>query len=309
MNRLLSIDVGGAHIAAALVDDGRVLRRAQIAVERTESFLAYLPEIEGMLAALDDRNEARGIAVAFPALVEPNGNRVLSTPAGKFEDVVGFDFDGWARDRFHLPVRLELDGRMALLGERFVGALRGENDAALLALGTGIGTAAMMAGGLVTGRNGQAAALGGHLSVSAHGPPCICGSIGCIEAMASTWALPRLISALSAKTALTSTPRPGFKLVFDLAREGDKGAQQIRDHCLEMWATAALNLVHAYDSAVILLTGGIAAAPEVLPFVQRHVSRYAWAVRDRPHVRLGVLGADAALLGAEPLWEMNRESV
>src|SRR5260221_4595439 len=105
MPRLLSIDVGGAHVAGALVDDGRVLRRAQIAVERTDSFLAYLPEIEGMLAALDDRNEARGIAVAFPALVEPNGNRVLSTPAGKVEDVVGFDFDGLARGRVHLSGR------------------------------------------------------------------------------------------------------------------------------------------------------------------------------------------------------------
>lgn len=309
MTRLLSIDVGGAHIAVALVEGGCVLRRAQIAVERTDSFLTYLPELEGMLAALDDRKEARGITVAFPALVDPIGNRVLSTPAGKFEDVVGFDFDGWARNRFHLPVRLELDGRMALLGERYVGALCGEDDAALLALGTGIGTAAMMGGGLVTGRNGQASALGGHLSVSANGPACICGSIGCIEAMASTWALPRLIAALSAETALALTPRPDFKLVFELARKGDIGAQQIRDHCLGMWATAALNLVHAYDSAVILLTGGIAAAPEVLPFVQHHVGRYAWAARDRPHVRLGVLGADAALLGAEPLWEMNLEPV
>jgi glucokinase len=309
VTRLLSVDVGGAHIAGALVEGGRVLRREQIAVERSDSFLTYLPDIEGMLAMLDDRHEARGIAVAFPALIEPNRNRVLSTPAGKFGDVVGFDFDGWARDRLNLRVRLELDGRMALLGERFVGALRGENDAALLSLGTGIGTAAMMGGELVTGRNGQAAALGGHLSVSAAGPACICGSVGCIEAIASTWALPRLISALSAESGLASTPRPGFKLVFDLAREGDEGARQIRDHCLEMWATAALNLVHAYDSAVILLTGGIVAAPEVLPFVRGHVCRYAWAARDRPHVRQGILGPDAALLGAEPLWEMNREQV
>jgi glucokinase len=99
------------------------------------------------------------------------------------------------------------------------------------------------------------------------------------------------------------------KLVFDLARAGDEGAVQIWDHCLGMWATAALNLVHAYASAVILLTGGIAAAPEVLPFVQNHVCRYAWAARDKPQIRLGVLGADAALLGAEPLWEKNREPV
>jgi predicted NBD/HSP70 family sugar kinase len=88
---LLSIDVGGAHIAGALVEGGSLLRRAQIAVEKTDSFVTYLPEIEGMLAGLNDRNETRGIAIAFPALVDPNGNRVLSTLTGKFEDGVGFD--------------------------------------------------------------------------------------------------------------------------------------------------------------------------------------------------------------------------
>jgi len=305
----LAVDVGGSHIACARVRGGTVEGRRELKVTAPTSLAAVLPALEAHLAALRGSEPASGVTVAFPGLVDPRSGRVVSTPAGKFEDAVGFDFAGWARARLGLPLLLEVDGRMALLGEHRYGALRDADDAVLLSLGTGIGSAALMQGAVVRGRSGHASVLGGHLTVAIDGPACLCGNLGCAEALASSWALPRLIAALPRRGALHDLAAPDLKAVFDLARDGDEGAVTVRTACLAAWAVAALNLVHAYDATRVLITGGVAAAAEVVPFIQAHVRRHAWCLGEPPLVLRGTLGADAALLAATPLWESHRDQL
>ena len=194
---------------------------------------------------------------------------------------------------------------MALLGERHAGALVGSDDAALLVLGTGIGTAAMIGGTLLRGRHFQAGCLGGHLSIGLDGAPCICGGVGCIEAEASTWALPRLVAAIGTDaSALAGEPELDFEAVFRVARGGDPAAVAVRDHCVALWSVAVINLIHAYDPEIVLVTGGIlAAVDDILPAMREHIRRYAWTPWGEPRLVVGSLGTNAALLGALPLWE------
>ncbi len=302
MSRLYALDVGGSHLGCALVERGAIVARQTIPVPDARSWVALTPAIEAAFVRMG--GGADGLAIAFPALVDPLGPRVLSTPRGKYEDAVGFDFVRWARARLGVEVRLELDGRMSLLGERHAGALIGVDDAVLLAIGTGIGTAALIGGALVRGRSGQASVLGGHVTVSLDGPLCICGNIGCAEAEASTWALPRLAAELGeAGAALRAAPVLDFETVFREARGGDTGAIRVRDHCLHVWSVAALTMVHAFDPAVVLVTGGVLrAADEILPAIRAHIARHGWIARGAPQVVAGTLGSDAALLGAEALF-------
>ncbi|SEN11607.1 glucokinase [Sphingomonas gellani] len=303
MKGYLAVDIGGSHIACARVRGSAVEDRRELKVGSTGSIAAMLPMLEAALDEMRLGGAVTGVALAFPGLIDPASGRVVSTPAGKYEDAVDLDFDAWARDSLDLPILLEVDGRMALLGEHRFGALRNEDDAVLLSLGTGIGSAALMGGAVVRGRSGHASVLGGHLTIAMDGPTCLCGNIGCAEALASSWAVPRLIEALPRPSALHDVAAPNLKAVFDLARTGDDGAIVVRDMCLTAWATAALNLVHAYDATRVLVTGGVAAADEVVPFIQDHVRRHAWCPGEPPRVLRGTLGADAALLGATPLWE------
>lgn len=300
MSRLYALDVGGSHLGCALVERGAIVARQTISVPDARSWVALTPAIEAAFARMG--GGADGLAIAFPALVDPLGPRVLSTPRGKYEDAVGFDFAAWAHARLGVEVRIELDGRMALLGERHAGALIGVDDAVLLALGTGIGTAALIGGALVRGRSGQASVLGGHVTVSLDGPLCICGNIGCAEAEASTWALPRLAEQFDARS-LRAAPVLDFETVFREARGGDTGAIRVRDHCLHVWSVAALTMVHAFDPAVVLVTGGVLrAADEILPAIRAHIARHGWIASGAPQVVAGTLGSDAALLGAEALF-------
>ena len=308
MTRLYAIDVGGSHVACAIVENDRVLAREGFAIVTGAALGATLPRIEAILLGLADQaGAAEGLTIAFPAIVDPGRGRVLATPAGKFEDAVDIDFSAWSAARLGVAMRIELDARMALLGERYAGALAGSDDAALLTLGTGIGTAAMIGGTLLRGRHFQAGCLGGHLSLGIDGAPCICGGVGCIEAEASTWALSRLAAAIGiADSALAREPALDFEAVFRLARTSDPAAIGLRDHCVALWSVAVVNLIHAYDPEVVLVTGGVlAAVDDILPPMREHVRRHSWTPWGQPRLTVGSLGADAALLGAVPLWELN----
>ena len=302
--RLWAVDVGGSHIGCALVEHGRILARGAVRIADTSSFLRLLP---GIAARLRDLGEADGLCVSFPALVNHAANRVTSTPAGKYEDAAGFDLPGWARAELGCEVRLELDSRMTLLGEGHVGAVRGARNAAMLAIGTGLGTAAMVDGHLLRGASGSAGALAGHLSTSATGERCICGNRGCLEAYASTWALPRLLAADpdGAHSPLANT-RLDFAAVFGAAENDDLAAIRLRDHCVATWAAGVVNLIHAYDPEVVLLAGGVmVAAAHIVPVVEAHVAAHAWTAGAKPRIVAAALGSDAPLLAAEPLWAMT----
>src|SRR5262249_29473232 len=129
--------------------------------------------------------------MAFPSLIDSRTGRVLAA-YGKYADAPQIDLPQWSRKTLRLPLIIENDARMALLGEWQAGAGRGCDDLVMVTLGTGIGTAALIEGIVVRGRHGQAGVLGGHLTVQQDGRQCTCGNRGCAEAEASTSVLPTL---------------------------------------------------------------------------------------------------------------------
>src|SRR5206468_3348663 len=106
----------------------------------------------------------QGITVGFPGLVDSRAGRVVSTNK-KYDDATEVDFGGWGLQSLGLPLRIENDARMALLGESFAGAARGFSDVVMMTLGTGIGGVAMIEGKLLRGKHAQAGCLGGHIPV------------------------------------------------------------------------------------------------------------------------------------------------
>src|SRR5271170_5238035 len=193
----LSLDMGGTHIGCGVVRDGELLGSASLNSELAGSLESLLPQVKEALRILlkvtgTTAEECGGIAIGFPGIVDVRNGRILST-LKKYEDAINLDLQKWAIEQFGLNLRIENDARMALLGEQYAGAVRGVQDIVMITLGTGIGGAAMMLGKLVRGTHAQAACLGGHLPVNYRGHKCACGNVGCAEAEASGWALPRIV--------------------------------------------------------------------------------------------------------------------
>jgi glucokinase len=308
--KALAVDLGGSHAACAVVDEARVLAKCVVPLDPSLGFSAALEPVataleQAMAAAGAAAGDCAGLALGFCGLVDPIACRIRSTN-GKYDDAPSVDLAGWCRARFDLPLRLENDARLALLGERQAGAARGCDDVVMMTLGTGIGGVAMIGGRLLHGKHFQAGVLGGHLGAAFDGRTCTCGGVGCIEAEASTWALGDIARSLPGYSGsrLAAAPRIDFEHVFDLAAAGDAVCIAVRDRSLRVWAAGAVSMIHAWDPDVLVLGGGVMRrGTDVLPAIERHVHAHAWTPWGRVSVRAAALGGDAALLGAVPLLE------
>lgn len=307
--RVLAVELGGTHVSCGAVEDRTLLESIRVDVDSRKSLRELLPLLEEILHGLKERNPGAyaGLGFGFCGLVDTRAGRVRATN-GKFPGAPEVDLAGWARDAFGLPLVLENDTRMTLLGERQAGSARGNDDVVMMTLGTGIGSAVLCGGRLLRGRHFQAGCLGGHFTVAPGGQVCSCGARGCFEAEASTYALGNVIRAWPGFRAsmLAREERLDFATLFRCAEGGDEVATAIREHCLEIWSACALSLVHAYDPELVVVGGGVLKnSYPILARLESHVHAEAWTPWGTVQFREAALGSDAALLGALPLVEQQ----
>jgi glucokinase len=307
--KVLAVDLGGTHATCALVEDRMCVESVVLKYHAPGGLEPLLPEIERTLDSICQRaavakSDLAGVAIAFCGLVDSSAGRILSTN-GKFPDATTIDLPAWAEARLGIPLRVENDARMALLGEHYAGAARGVDDVVMITLGTGIGGAAMIEGSLLRGRHFQAGCLGGHLPVSLAGHICTCGALGCAEAEASGWALPNLVKDWAKfEDSSLSEGEINFKRVFSHAAAGDIVAIAVREHCLRVWSANAVALIHAYDPTMLVYGGGVMkSASSILPAIQDYVARYAWTPWGTVQIKGAELGDDAGIMGAVPLFD------
>src|SRR5207247_4367241 len=101
-----------------------------------------------------DITSCGGIAVSFPSLIDVHTGRILAE-YGKYADGPQVDLRAWAREALGLPLAIENDARMALIGEWRHGAGRGSDNLVMITLGTGLGTSAVIEGRVLRGKHGQ----------------------------------------------------------------------------------------------------------------------------------------------------------
>jgi glucokinase len=305
----LVADLGGTHICCAIVRQRDIVRLRSIPVSpgsRLETILSVLSRAFKDLAEAEALalTDFAGVAIGFCGIVSRAQCRVLAVN-GKYEDAPQLDLRAWAQRELGLPLFLENDARLALLGERHAGAATGFDDVVMVTLGTGIGGAAMIDGRLLMGKHSQAGCLGGHLPVRFDGEECTCGGIGCAESEAASWSLPGICrnSPGFADSALAHEEL-NFETLFRCAEAGDAVARQVREHCLQIWGTNAVALIHAYDPELLIYGGGVMQSGDVIvKFIQEYIARRAWTPWGKVEVRAALLGNNAALLGAIPLIE------
>jgi glucokinase len=311
VNPILACDVGGTSIKLGLVRGARLLVRTELAVRPREESAAALRRVAR--AARELCREAgvaldalAGFGLAFPGIIEPGSERILSTPAGKFDDAKEVDVPGLVQRLLGLGTVVCNDANAALAGEWQFGAARGYHSAVMMTLGTGIGTSAIIDAVPLRGQHGQAGCLGGHLVLNLDGRVCSCGNLGCAETEASTWALPALARAQPAFCAstLAREQRLDYAAIFRAAARGDKLAGQLRDRAVLVWAGTLVSLIHAYDPEVAVIGGGIMRSGKViLPPLRRFVARHAWTPWGEVKIKPASLGNDAGMLGVA--WLVN----
>jgi glucokinase len=179
------------------------------------------------------------------------------------------------------------DANGALLGEAWLGALRGRRSALLLTLGTGVGGALLLDGKLWTGMNGCAGELG-HVPVWPDGPLGPTGARGYLELYAGGVGV--------AKAARTRDAAEAARL----AREGEPQARGAFRKAGEALGIALAGLVNAFNPEVICLGGSLAKALDLMEDALRAELRARAFRLAQEGLELvpAALGDDAGLLGA-----------
>lgn len=307
---ILAGDIGGTRIKIGVVRGKRLLARAEIDARRHEGLAAALERISQAGKKLCLKSDLpwrslTGFGLSFPGIIEPQTGKILSTPAGKFDDARHLNVPKIAEALLGLPTRICNDANAALAAEWCFGAARGQRSAVMMTLGTGIGSAAIIDGVPLRGQHGQAGCLGGHFTASLSGHECLCGNIGCAESEASTWALPAKARAhpAFASSKLARENVLDFAIVFGAAARGDRVATELRHHAIRVWAVALVNLIHAYDPECAVIGGGVMKSCSViLPQLRRYAAKHAWTPWGKVKIKSAALGNDAGMFGVASLF-------
>jgi len=300
------VDIGGTKLAAGLVAaDGSVLARARRSTpaQDAEALSALVADVVAELSASAGGLRGLPVGVGAAGLVDLDGV-VRYAPNIAWAD---YPLRADLAERLGVPVVVENDANVAAWGEYRAGAGRDARQTMLmLTVGTGVGGGLVMGDRLMRGSNGLAAELG-HVIVDEGGPPCPCGNLGCLEALASGTAIGR-----TAAEVLDSGVVPEGSLLHELdeltgksvtvaARAGDAPAVGVLER-VGFWLGVGLaSLVNAFDPEVIVVGGGAIEAGDLLlepareAFVQRVIGR---RYRTLPPIRRAALGDDAGIVGA-----------
>ncbi|PXX65042.1 glucokinase [Nocardia tenerifensis] len=176
---VLALDIGATKFAAGVVDglDVRDVRRADVPPEEVwAACRGLLLEVAG-----DATITAVGIGSAGPVDVRTGLTAPLNIPEWKS----GFAIVAAVQELFpSATIEFAIDGACLALAEYHVGALRGVPNGLALTVSSGIGGGIIADGRVVMGRTGNAGHIG-HIVVPGWDVPCLCGGVGCVEAVAS----------------------------------------------------------------------------------------------------------------------------
>jgi glucokinase len=207
-------------------------------------------------------------------------------------------------ERLGVPVVMDDDANTGALGETILGAGKGADPCAYVALGTGLGTGIVIGGAVVHGAH-EAGGEMGHLVVDPSGPRCGCGHHGCVEAYAAGGGLERAAARAwprGRRSDGTRAPRNAEE-VFRAARAGDLDAALIVEQATEALARCFGAILAAVDPAVIVIGGSLGLGQRsYVTRAARRARRYAIAESgSRLAVVRAALGNHSVLAGAAVL--------
>lgn len=247
----------------------RPLRSAAVP-DVVDEVVTLVKELRGRAPEYQERCHSLGVAVAGD--VDRRTGLVRYSPFLGWRDVPLADVLGRATG---LGTVVENDVKSLATAEWWFGEGAGADSFALVTVGTGVGCALVLNGGIVAGAHGVAGEIG-HLPVGGDEVACPCGGRGCVEAIASTKAIVDQVRAGIGDPDLTIDD------AVRLARAGDPAARAAFDragHAIGLALAAVANLVG--PQRIIVSGEGVAAYDLFAEQVRRTFTTQAFGAAGR----------------------------
>ena len=289
------IDIGPTRTRLAVADlRGERVAHRVVATPTDRGPAALLSRLAGEVRAmLKEAHVRRGgllaVVAGAPGAVDREQGIVLALSP---------NLKGWSqvpmarilKRALGVPVVVENDVNLAILGEHWRGVARGHDTCAFITVGTGIGAGIMVNGELHHGLH----FLAGEIALMCMGPQFVdtdFGARGCLETLAG-------LKAIGARwSPRDRVKRDGWvRALFDASRAGDRAARKITADTARLIGIATANLSIVLDPSLIVLGGAlIAQAPELVDDVRQIVARI---VPTPSRIVVTALDKDAPLWGS-----------
>lgn len=309
----IGVDLGGTNIEAAAVRNGKVLKSKKKKTHADEGVDVVIDRIEKTVRKLfkkmdADADDFAGLCIGAPGAVDIATGVVREAP----------NLAGWQnvplgdalQERLGLPVTVDNDVNIGVLGEYVYGAGRGSLNMVGIWVGTGIGGGIVVNGQPVHGWRGAAGEIG-HTIVNPHGRTCSCGREGCVEAYSSKVAMREMIEEQIARGRESVMPqimeekdkRRMTSSVIEAALEaGDAPMIEALKTSQFYLGLLTANLVNVLDPQVVVFGGGLVErlGYDFVEPIAHTARKYYLQQKSAERIRIvpSVLGDDAGPVGA-----------
>lgn len=311
IGHILSADLGATSIDVAISDlGGRILAHRSEAADIGAGPDAILGRVmtlfDALLAEEDDvPGELWAIGLGVPGPVDFEHGYVVAPPI--MPGWGGFPIRQAFAERYNVPVWVDNDVNVMVLGELRAGAARDHNTVVFVKIGTGIGAGIVIDGKLHRGAQGSAGDVGHTQVVSDSEIVCRCGKVGCLEALAGGAALARDGTALvesgaSPVLARRSVERNHHLEAADVswaAEHGDAASRQLIARAGNLVGEMLSSVVHILNPSLIVIGGGVAeAGAPLLAAIREAVYRHSLPLATRElEIRPSALGSQSGVIG------------
>lgn len=289
--KIVGIDIGGTMIKYGLISlTGEILASGEISTEADKGVENLFNKLVTIVESYS-KEEILGIAVSGTGQIDGSIGKVVGG-----NDII----PGWIgtnlverlENKFSLPAVLENDVNCAALGEKWLGAGRGENDFICITIGTGIGGGVVLNNEILRGDTCVAAEFG-HIQIVKDGIQCLCGKKGCYERYASATALMRMAKEATGKDM-------NGKEIFDLEKSGDPTMKKIISEWVDYFTDGLSTIAYIFNPSLIVIGGGVTKQGDYLldKFNESLSSKLGPNFKKNLKLKFAELGNNAGMLGA-----------
>ncbi len=315
--QVIGLHVGGRRTFGSVTDlRGRILARAARPTEHPpgERVLA------GLCSVLDDlRAQATrpllGVGVSSPGLIDHYQGVVRYSSHLNWRDLpLREQLSAHCGD--DVPIYVDNDTNLAALGERAFGVGDRVDNMVIVMVGTsGIGAGLILDGEIYHGAGGGAGEIG-HSPVINSGVLCECGRHGCLEAVASGWALVRRAREIAGShpdSTLSSLTAGGitFDDIRQAVQQGDPAAVALAREAGHYLGLAVATLISTVNPRRVVISGSVSElGTPLFDSMRCTVRKQTLALlADETEILPGSLGIDVNVLGAVAQVLMNELGV
>jgi glucokinase len=192
-----------------------------------------------------------------------------------------------------MPVFVDNDVNLAVLGEHWFGSGRSVQNMMLISIGTGVGSGLIIDGALYRGHS-QASGEVGYIVPDIHALGRPYRGFGVLESIISGTGIGHRAGQRCG--ASNGGPELSAEEVFGAARAGEPWAQEIVEETIDYLALGIANINTLLDLELIVLSGGVARQSDLL--IDGIHDRIDGVIPRIPCIKVSQLGRRATVMGA-----------